>query len=433
MVTSTGRVATFAGTGARGAANGRCLHATFTNPTALATDIAGNLFVADGNTIRKITRACRVFTLRLNLDNPHAMAIGGTRTSGQTLFISDDLGLIALSFSNGHGVRYLLKYEAGKTYDAYEERYLERLQPLGFPFALAALDSTAVLYTDSRSDVVHYLIVEMDVGWVVARNQAVFRKATAMAVAPSGKIAIAGGDGEIAWLKGLELRKPLYPAQGLFPPEVTADARDFSIAYVGNSNVWWDTSWGDSIEGQMESALNARRPARKPPVRVLPIMMPGASLDAGEQYIETLAEASLVHEVLFVVDPEAIAASVKIVPYYTIAQHRKLWESRTVAHIVHLKKQLDHYHLPLLVMLQPAAFEFYGKPADAMRPLGADLRIAGVRTADLFPIFLQSAQRSELFGTPDAHMTSLGRHVVADSVLRYLTGRGLPARTRARN
>jgi sugar lactone lactonase YvrE len=66
-VTSAGVVTTLAGIlGVNGSADGACANATFNNPSGIATDPAGNLYIADtdNDTIRKITLpACTVSTL----------------------------------------------------------------------------------------------------------------------------------------------------------------------------------------------------------------------------------------------------------------------------------------------------------------------------------------------------------------------------------
>jgi len=64
-ITPDGTVSTFAGTGVAGSSNGTVTTATFKEPTGLAFDVAGNMYVADfGNKmIRKITTDGTVSTL----------------------------------------------------------------------------------------------------------------------------------------------------------------------------------------------------------------------------------------------------------------------------------------------------------------------------------------------------------------------------------
>ena len=94
MVTPAGVVTTFAGNGAIGAANGTAATASFSNPSGVAVDNAGNVYVADtGNAlVRAITPAGVVTTLAgsgapgfadgtgaaASFDNPTGIAIDAT-------------------------------------------------------------------------------------------------------------------------------------------------------------------------------------------------------------------------------------------------------------------------------------------------------------------------------------------------------------------
>lgn len=65
LVSPAGTISTFAGSGIAGADDGKDTSATFNNPTGVALDASGNVYVADflNNTIRKITAGRVVSTL----------------------------------------------------------------------------------------------------------------------------------------------------------------------------------------------------------------------------------------------------------------------------------------------------------------------------------------------------------------------------------
>ena len=62
-ITPGGLVTTLAGSGTRGFADGNALEAQFNSPVDAAADASGNVYVTDGNRIRKINAAGIVSTL----------------------------------------------------------------------------------------------------------------------------------------------------------------------------------------------------------------------------------------------------------------------------------------------------------------------------------------------------------------------------------
>jgi len=95
-------VSTFAGSGAAGAANGAGTAASFSNPTGIAIDIAGNLYVADyGNSlIRKISPAGVVTTLA------GSGQVGATNGSGSAASFNHPTGVAVDAAGNVYVADY---------------------------------------------------------------------------------------------------------------------------------------------------------------------------------------------------------------------------------------------------------------------------------------------------------------------------------------
>lgn len=107
-VTPAGAVTTFAGSGLRAEADGAGLAAGFNNPSGIAIDASGNIYVADGggNTIRKITPAGVVTTLA---GNGSAGATDGTGAgasfNGPQGLAFDALGNLYVADSGNNRIR----------------------------------------------------------------------------------------------------------------------------------------------------------------------------------------------------------------------------------------------------------------------------------------------------------------------------------------
>ncbi|HMC93212.1 MAG TPA: hypothetical protein VKO16_00425, partial [Polyangia bacterium] len=83
VVIGTGVVTTFAGSaGVPGSTDGTGTAARFSAPKGLAIDGAGNLFVADLNTIRKVVVATGVVTTPVGLAGPRSIVVPGPLPAG---------------------------------------------------------------------------------------------------------------------------------------------------------------------------------------------------------------------------------------------------------------------------------------------------------------------------------------------------------------
>ncbi|MGZ3874336.1 MAG: NHL domain-containing protein, partial [Mucilaginibacter sp.] len=110
-VTPAGVVTTFAGTGARGSADGTLTTATFDQPTGLVFDGAGNLYVSDfnSNIIRKITPSGFVSTFAgtVNQSGKTDGTGAAARFWGPGYLVTDPTGNIYVSDFNNNMIRQI--------------------------------------------------------------------------------------------------------------------------------------------------------------------------------------------------------------------------------------------------------------------------------------------------------------------------------------
>ena len=102
LIDVKGNVSTFAGSGLAGNQDGTGTAASFHNPTGIALDAFGNIYVADHDNglIRKITSSGVVSTVNINsktvsLNSPYGIAIDNTGN----IFVSDDIGGQIIKFT----------------------------------------------------------------------------------------------------------------------------------------------------------------------------------------------------------------------------------------------------------------------------------------------------------------------------------------------
>jgi streptogramin lyase len=107
-VTSSGIVSTFAGNGNIGAANGKDTSASFYEPLGVTVDTIGNVYVADrfNNLIRKITPTGIVSTLAGNINGGSTNGIGTNATFNQPFGVAVDAsGNVFVADTYNHLIR----------------------------------------------------------------------------------------------------------------------------------------------------------------------------------------------------------------------------------------------------------------------------------------------------------------------------------------
>jgi|GEM_PF-3039087 len=410
-ITPAGVVSTYAGTAHAGRVDGPRTKAEFASPVGVATDEAGDVFVADGGAgIREITARGDVATLPIPVHDPKAVAVG----ESVSLFASDADGIVVYRLSD-HGIRRIPS--TPRTGAGGEE--LQGLRPLGVPLALAAMDSSSVLYLTAE-DTLHYLDVDQGFTRVVAAGPSL-AGAVAVANAPNGRAAVADASGAIAVVSGLDLRKPIMPGDtGVLPNHFKLDPSAYNIAYIGASFVWWDTDWDDSMQGVLEDALLREPNGRRLKPHVIPVVMPGGTLQACEQYGEFLGDLGTVRLVILDVSRTLITQSFPVSPQ-TIALDRRAWEPQVLTDLTKLRDTLAADRAQLLVVVHPEKPDMLGQ-AEGVSFLASDLQQRGVHAINLYPDFGRASATAELFDTADPHFSAAGRKVEAIAVAQALDG-----------
>ena len=90
-ITPQGVVTTFAGSGKQGRTDGTTATATFEDPTGVAVDQQGNVFVADGGLLRKVTPGGNVSTIVTHLNVGNILLGGPLSTRGIAVDAADNL------------------------------------------------------------------------------------------------------------------------------------------------------------------------------------------------------------------------------------------------------------------------------------------------------------------------------------------------------
>jgi hypothetical protein len=263
-----GRVDTFAGSPERTkASDGPRSRASFTLPTAITIDSAGNLYVADyGVGLREISRAGSVTTLKLDSSNPsHFIGISATGPPGAvTLFATQSDGwYVRDSVATGVSEVEPTIVESGET---------------THPWGIAAIDDSEFVATDIDTDVIRlYQPKEPPLFSKGAGNPIA---GTPLARGPEGAgyvdgpaksakfylpAAVAVRDGSIAIAEAGNRRLRLMPLPDVrFPigsdvAQLSKDPTTYRILFAGPSYTFWATTWSDSIPGQLERQLGYDR------------------------------------------------------------------------------------------------------------------------------------------------------------------------------
>ncbi len=123
---------------------------------------------------------------------------------------------------------------------------------IGVPYELARIGPQSIVYTDPTTSTIRYLDLE-------SKNSAVLDQVSAplgIAVLHDGGIAFTSGvTRKVARLDGFDPRDVLDPIVDAIPGR---RGNAYRVLVVGNSSIWWDNTWADSIRGSSSTTWAPR-------------------------------------------------------------------------------------------------------------------------------------------------------------------------------
>lgn len=486
-----GMVSTYAGAAdGPGREDGPIANAAFHFPRLLRFDANGDLYVVDySGSIRRIHNSV-VSSLsleRLYAKDALSIAFSGPATN-QTMYVGTPTALSAFD-TNLHllWTKSIATYSPVKT-TLYTERGTANPgastpQSLGPAFDMIATGGGEVTYADTQDHAIRAFESSRNIEDPVfprtppdasdygggyrdgPLEHALFDAPMGLAVMRNGSIAVADtGNRRIRLLRPQATRSsPLVatpsrapsPSEGAVivageDPFKPLDAHRYRIAYIGNSYVFFNTTWDDSIPGRIERGLQANWKSLGFPLRPqLVAISPIADFDGISQYIEYVLAVGVVDAVILQINGVTIDGSFPVAKGESAQTYQAEWIEKTRAILLHERDVLRANGIPLVVVVNPIGTDLspldtpvidellsppewryldYGPPAGRDRE-GSFLQVfAGTNLDSILvsPAFLaneQSAQRLPLFGTYDGHYSQNGRALAAQTVLDALIAR----------
>ncbi|HZO94683.1 MAG TPA: SMP-30/gluconolactonase/LRE family protein [Candidatus Baltobacteraceae bacterium] len=450
-----GDVTTYAGSPSQsGHVDGPRMLARFGDPTGLAVDRENDLYVADYTGIRKIDPAGNVTTVPGFGDRPYAVAVFDGPV-GVTLFAGDLRGIVARL--PGHAPSDDRAFARDGIAEGTTVKGTSAEEPLGQPAFLAALDPYTVAYTEARTNTVRELEIVSGQYTPLAGirtesasgdsggyadgpgPQAKFFAPLGIARTPEGGLLVAdAGNRRIRSLTPTLRVDPWAAGDEAFPGIVdNPDPNEYRIAYVGNSYVYFVTDWATSIEGVLQTRLDADASlsATGKRAKVIPVIeLANAPI---RHFAEMCAQTGFYHAVVLSLNLGNVIA--------TFENERKTpdlaspaWPGELTRTLQEIAKILGAKHIAFVVVVHPipvalapgeaawypVAKEFappYDMAPDVtdMRRLEDAVAGAGVPVVDMLPAFdaeERAPNHVPLFGTADYHFTTHARAMIGDAV-----------------
>lgn len=449
-VIRSGRVSTFAGTGAAGSADGAAATATFTMPKGIALDGDGNVYVADyGVGIRKIAPDGSVSTLSLpNNKNVFAVAARGSGTG------------LELAYTDGDGIHIVDGGQhRGLPFSRDREPYSEE-NTIGHAFGIAIVDADSVVVSDLWTDSVRYInfddppfrpapkmrvlaggkregrLSETFVQGPQAAAEVDLRAPYGVAYTADGRILVAdSGNRVVREIDALDPRLPIAAkSRGVkFAPNT------YRIVIVGDSYAWNDVLWPESFAGVLERELRANGAAAglAMPARVEVLSASAGTFASAKDFISTYLADGEADLVIFEYNRLALDHERQNEP----ALAGEAWKSQLPKRFAALAADLGAQKTRLAVALIPlpqsvssdegSVFretdQTYDDETNYLSELDFEHSIAssGVHTIELLGDFRAAEARpgaAALYNVLDDHMTVLGSVLAGRSLASDLLG-----------
>ena len=488
-----GVVTTYAGSPTNAsAADGPIASAGFIRPRALAFDASGDLYVLDNVlglrrihdgvvttiAVPGVTEANEFFSLAfIGPPNARRLVIG---TARELLIFDRDMtwlrreGIMHPASDPAYRVLYDLRGNV-------REEALDTRLSIGPAFGIAGLPDGSFVYSDTRT---HWLRTlqpsafpdplpdadDWDGGYRDGAIQsALFNAPTGLAALPDGSVIVADtGNRRIRKVTPTStppqpnppLTRDLTPKEARNAGAVVAGEdpfpaisdRYYRIAYLGNSYIYYNTRWPQSVPGLVEASLRSKWQAlgfpREPK---LISVAPMRGLDGLRDYIDNILATGVVDAVVLQLNSANIADSFRPPRNSTtLAVDQVAWEGAwrqpLLDFLHHEQQELGAAGIPLVVVANPVVFQVSPNEcpvqteiasfADWMflqegPPAGNDFQDRIIRVLqestvpyiDVLPPVLaaeDAADRPSLFGTVDGHYSRYGRTVVAAAVTKAL-------------
>jgi len=438
-----GQVSTYAGQAREsGVADGTRLHAMFNKPLELALGPDGSLYVADfGNGIRKIDAAGNVTTL---YRSKTAMGISISPAAEHAIFIAQGTGLVWMIRGN----TYEMPNSENRT------SVIRTGMDVGHPYMIAALDDNHAVYTDAWTGAIRYVEgyewgvrpIVGDGGDDVLNGQAGFRDGPLSSAqvsdpvgiangGPSGILIADAGNRRVRAIRGLKIRTAFEPGNDSLFPSTDPPSGALRIGVIGNSFVWTDAIWDDSLERALEDDLQSRLDRR---VWVEGIRMPAVSVHATLDYLDNVIATTKRYDVV-----------VLLTNQYFFTQEGNGWETLLQSRLPSTAQMLHKAGIRFFVAYHPSADDLAWEESN---PLGtaqrfapdreinpypvpipitipsykqvlADLSRDGAPILDLWPAFIasdKSPYHKPLFGTENGHFSPAGRRLMGQTLASLL-------------